>query len=105
MGRIRAHDMRDCHQRQTICPPHPSHLRLGWSSLGALGISVRILLSLTGHWAIGHFAHHKGQQSWTIAGLPVQGFWLTRTLAALKLAHNIRLPDSAPPREGLTRQP
>lgn len=24
-GMIRAHDMRDWHQRQTVCPPHPSH--------------------------------------------------------------------------------
>jgi len=24
-GMIRAHDMRDWHQRQVICPPHPSH--------------------------------------------------------------------------------
>lgn len=25
MGMIRAHDMRDWHQRQEACPPHPSH--------------------------------------------------------------------------------
>ncbi|MEO1239919.1 MAG: acyl-CoA desaturase [Pseudomonadota bacterium] len=25
MGMIRAHDMRDWHQRQLVCPPHPSH--------------------------------------------------------------------------------
>lgn len=25
MGMIRAHDMRDWHQRQAVCPPHPSH--------------------------------------------------------------------------------
>lgn len=25
IGMIKAHDMRDWHQRQTICPPHPSH--------------------------------------------------------------------------------
>jgi len=24
-GMIRAHDMRDWHQRQVVCPPHPSH--------------------------------------------------------------------------------
>ncbi len=24
-GMIRAHDMRDWHQRQSVCPPHPSH--------------------------------------------------------------------------------
>ncbi|MCF2872779.1 hypothetical protein L0664_17055 [Octadecabacter sp. G9-8] len=25
LGMIRQHDMRDWHQRQTKCPPHPSH--------------------------------------------------------------------------------
>jgi stearoyl-CoA desaturase (delta-9 desaturase) len=30
MGMIRAHDMRDWHQRQTVCPPHPSHLAGFW---------------------------------------------------------------------------
>ena len=29
-GMIRAHDMRDWHQRQTICPPHPSHQAGFW---------------------------------------------------------------------------
>jgi fatty-acid desaturase len=29
-GMIRAHDMRDWHQRQTICPPHPSHNASFW---------------------------------------------------------------------------
>lgn len=36
-GMIRAHDMRDWHQRQTECPPHPSHaagfLRDAWWQL------------------------------------------------------------------------
>ncbi|MEM0976038.1 MAG: acyl-CoA desaturase [Pseudomonadota bacterium] len=29
-GMIRAHDMRDWHQRQAICPPHPSHSAHFW---------------------------------------------------------------------------
>lgn len=29
-GMIRAHDMRDWHQRQTLCPPHPSHAAGFW---------------------------------------------------------------------------
>ena len=104
-------------------------------------ICLRITLSLTGHWAVGHYAHRRGHQGWRIAGLPVQGynlprlglitfgeafhgnhhafphsaqlglepgqpdpgFWLIRTLAAAGLARNIHLPDSAPPRPGLTR--
>jgi fatty-acid desaturase len=194
-GMIRAHDMRDWHQRQTICPPHPSHgagfwrdawwqmhcrfeltnpprfqiedriandpvlraIEATWMAqqiplaivLWALGgwgwvlwgISLRIVVSLTGHWAIGHYAHKSGQQGWRVADLPVQGynlpglglitfgeswhgnhhafphsarlgvetgqtdpgFWLIRALETLGLARAIRLPDSAPPRDGLTR--
>ncbi len=195
MGMIRAHDLRDWHQRQTICPPHPGHgagfwrdvwwqmhcrfvltdppfvriepsiardpvlrgLEATWMAQqlpvalvlyasGGLawvlwGISVRITLSLTGNWAVGHFAHRRGHQGWHIAGLPVQGFnlprlglitfgeafhgnhhafphsarvglergqadpgfWLIRALGSVGLARGIRLPDSEPPREGLTR--
>lgn len=127
-GMIRAHDLRDWHQRQTRCPPHPSHdagfLRDGWWQLHCVyrldhppifeiepevaqsqfyrgleatwmvqqlplagilwlfggmewvfwGISVRIFASLTGHWAVGHFAHRGGHQGWRIEGLPVQGY-------------------------------
>ncbi len=194
-GMIRAHDMRDWHQRQTECPPHPSHgagfwrdawwqmhcrfdltrpprfqieartaddpvlrfieatwmaqqipLALFLWTLGGWGwvlwgVSLRIVISLTGHWAVGHFAHRTGHQGWRVAGLPVQGynlpglglltfgenwhgnhhafphsarlgveagqldpgFWLIRAMASLGLARNVRLPDSKPPRDGLTR--
>lgn len=194
-GMIRAHDMRDWHQRQTHCPPHPSHgagfwrdawwqmhcrfaldhpprfqieaptakdsffrfIEATWMAqqlplallLWAIGgwpwvlwgISVRIILSLTGHWAVGHFAHRSGHQGWRVAGLPVQGynlpglglltfgenwhgnhhafphsarlgvedgqldpgFWLIRTFEFLGLVRAIRLPQSEPPRPGLTR--
>ena len=112
----------------------------GWAFVH-WGTCLRITLSLTGHWVIGHFAHHGGHQGWQVAGLPVQGynlprfglitfgeafhgnhhafphsarlgiepgqtdpgFWLIRALAWLGLARNIRLPSSAPPRDGLTR--
>jgi stearoyl-CoA desaturase (delta-9 desaturase) len=127
-GMIRAHDMRDWHQRQVLCPPHPSHgagfWRDGWWQLHCVyrldhpptlfiepevagsrfyrlvevtwmaqqvplafllwlgggmewvlwGVSVRILVSLTGHWAVGHFAHRSGHQGWRVDGLPVQGY-------------------------------
>jgi fatty-acid desaturase len=127
-GMIRAHDMRDWHQRQALCPPHPSHgagfWRDGWWQMhcvyqlehpptfviepevagskfyrlveatwmaqqlplavilwlgGGLewllwGISFRIFASLTGHWAVGHFAHRGGHQGWRVEGLPVQGY-------------------------------
>lgn len=127
-GMIRAHDLRDWHQRQTLCPPHPSHAAGFWRDawwqmhcrfaldrppalmieprtsndrvyhllertwmlqqlpvaalLYALGgwpwvvwgTSARITLSLTGHWAVGHFAHKAGHQGWHVAGLPVQGY-------------------------------
>jgi fatty-acid desaturase len=127
-GMVRAHDMRDWHQRQTDCPPHPSHAAGFWrdawwqihcrydlthpprfqieSSIAddpvlrwidrtwmaqqvpvgivlwatggwgwvLWGISLRIVVSLTGHWAVGHYAHRKGHQGWRIDGLPVQGY-------------------------------
>ncbi len=126
-GMIRAHDMRDWHQRQTVCPPHPSHgagfWRDAWRQmhcefrldhppefrieprvaddrfhslvertwmaqqlpLAALhwvfggwayvlwGVSLRIAVSLSGHWVIGHYAHRAGHQGWRVDGLPVQG--------------------------------
>lgn len=128
MGMIRAHDMRDWHQRQAVCPPHPSHMASffrdawwqmhcrfdlfhpprfeietsiaddivfraiertwmlqqvplvlclyllgGWAWV-LWGVSVRIILSLTGHWAVGHYAHRSGHQGWRVEGLPVQGY-------------------------------
>ena len=127
-GMIRAHDMRDWHQRQTTCPPHPSHQAGFWRDaqwqlhcrfdldtpprfeiepeiandrvyqwmerhwmaqqlalaiplflLGGLGfvlwgICLRVAVSLTGHWLVGHFAHKSGHQTWRINGLPVQGY-------------------------------
>jgi fatty-acid desaturase len=127
-GMIRAHDMRDWHQRQTECPPHPSHAAGFWRdawwqmhcrfdlvhpprfqiehaiaadpffrfverywmmqqiplalALWAIGgwgwvlwgVSLRIVVSLTGHWAIGHYAHRMGHQGWRVDGLPVQGY-------------------------------
>ena len=127
-GMIRARDMRDWHQRQSRCPPHPSHkarfwrdafwqlccryrldhppdlviepavrddrfYRLlertwmaqhlllalllfwfgGWAFV-AYGISLRISVSLFGHWMVGHFAHKSGHQSLRIVGVPVQGY-------------------------------
>jgi len=194
-GMIRAHDMRDWHQRQTICPPHPSHSDHFWTDawwqlccmfdlknppefaiehpvasdpiyrmmertwmaqqlpIGLIlyafggwafvcwGISLRIFVSLTGHWMVGHFAHKQGNQTWRIDGLPVQGynlpkvslltfgegwhgnhhafphsaklgvldgeadigFGLIRLLERLGLVWNIKLPDSEPAREGLTK--
>ena len=132
VGLIRAHDMRDWHQRQSRCPPHPAHdagfwrdawwqlccefdlrnppaftlekrvledrstmlLERSWRlqqlPLAALlywgggvgwvlwGVSLRVFVSLVGHWAVGHFAHKRGQQAWRISGLPVQGYNLPR---------------------------
>lgn len=127
-GMIRAHDMRDWHQRQLECPPHPSHgagfwrdawwqlccdFRLrappafiiedsvqndrfyrvlektwmaqqiplalvlyatgGWAWV-LWGICLRIFVSLSGHWLVGHFAHRRGTQDWMVPHLPVQGY-------------------------------
>jgi fatty-acid desaturase len=127
-GMIRTHDLRDWHQRQTVCPPHPSHdapfWRDAWWQLCCIyqlatppkiaieptvnddmfyrvlertwmaqqiplaillyilggwawvlwGVSLRVFVSLTGHWVVGHFAHRKGEQDWRIEPLPVQGY-------------------------------
>jgi sn-1 stearoyl-lipid 9-desaturase len=38
------------------------------------GIAVRVAVSVTGHWLVGHFAHTRGPQSWHVAGAGVQGY-------------------------------
>ena len=38
------------------------------------GICLRVAVSLTGHWLIGHFAHRRPQGNWYVAGVCVQGF-------------------------------
>lgn len=45
----------------------------GWAWV-LWGVCLRVLVSLVGHWMIGHFAHHGGEQGWKIEGLPVQGY-------------------------------
>jgi fatty-acid desaturase len=35
---------------------------------------VRVAVSLTGHWLIGHFAHKRGHQGWDVEGVAVQGY-------------------------------
>jgi len=44
---------------------------IGWV---VWGISVRIVVSLVGHWLIGWFAHNLGQRDWHLAGHAVQGY-------------------------------
>ena len=127
-GMIRAHDMRDWHQRQRVCPPHPSHDAGFWKDaywqlccefrltspprfeiedpvwrdrfyqfvertwmfqqipvalcLYAVGdwawvlwgSSLRIAVSLIGHWLVGHFAHQQKETQTDAAALPVQGY-------------------------------
>lgn len=38
------------------------------------GICLRVAVSLTGHWLIGHYAHRRPQGHWYVAGVTVQGF-------------------------------
>ncbi len=38
------------------------------------GISVRIVVSLIGHWLIGYFAHNHGERDWHLNGHAVQGY-------------------------------
>lgn len=37
------------------------------------GVSVRIVISVGGHWLIGYFAHNKGAKNWEVEGAAVQG--------------------------------
>ena len=43
---------------------------LGWV---LWGVCLRVVVSLTGHWLVGHFAHRQGPRSWHVAGAGVQG--------------------------------
>jgi len=114
----------------------------GWGWV-VWGIAVRVSVSLTGHWMVGHFAHRRGHQGWAVDGVAVQGYnlpavglitfgeafhgnhhafpesarlglergqidlgwWLIRSLKALRLASDIRLPENTVPRDGLRRVP
>ena len=42
------------------------------------GVAVRVSVSLTGHWLVGHFAHRGGEQGWRVDGVAVQGYNLPR---------------------------
>lgn len=47
---------------------------LGGISWIVWGICVRVAVSLTGHWLIGHFAHRRGQRTYHVSSACVQGF-------------------------------
>jgi hypothetical protein len=36
------------------------------------GVCVRVSVSVTGHWCVGHLAHRRGPQSWLVEGAGVQ---------------------------------
>lgn len=44
----------------------------GWSFV-VWGICIRVAVSVTGHWLVGHFAHNDGPMRWRIIGAGVQG--------------------------------
>ncbi len=44
----------------------------GWAWV-VWGVCLRVAISLTGHWLIGHLAHTRGPQTWVVDGLAVQG--------------------------------
>ncbi len=37
------------------------------------GVPVRVAVSLTGHWFVGHVTHRRGPQGWRVDGVAVQG--------------------------------
>ncbi len=49
----------------------------GWGYV-VWGVAVRVFVSVTGHWLVGHYAHHEyhdteGDMSWYVSGASVQG--------------------------------
>ncbi|OYT90261.1 MAG: acyl-CoA desaturase [Burkholderiales bacterium PBB3] len=44
----------------------------GWAWV-VWGVCVRVCVSLTGHWLVGHFAHRQGHQTYVVDGAGVQG--------------------------------
>lgn len=47
------------------------YLAGGWSFV-VWGVCVRVTASVTGHWFVGHLAHTRGPQSWTVNEAGVQ---------------------------------
>jgi fatty-acid desaturase len=45
----------------------------GWGWV-VWGIAVRVSVSLTGHWLVGHFSHRRGHQGWVVDDVAVQGY-------------------------------
>ncbi len=45
----------------------------GWSWV-IWGVALRIAVSLTGHWVVGHFSHKTGHQGWRVNDVAVQGY-------------------------------
>jgi len=52
----------------------------GWGFV-AWGVSGRIIISITGHWLIGWFAHNHGPRDWHIHGHATQGYNVPGPLA------------------------
>jgi fatty-acid desaturase len=75
---------------------------IGWV---VWGISVRIVVSLIGHWLIGYCAHNIGQRDWHLQGHAVQGYNLPHlgliTMGECWHNNHHAFPDSA--RLGLTQ--
>ncbi|MFN0076760.1 MAG: acyl-CoA desaturase [Prosthecobacter sp.] len=63
------------------------------------GISVRIVVSLIGHWLIGYFAHNHGERDWHLEGHAVQGYNLPHlgliTMGECWHNNHHAFPDSA----------
>ena len=69
---------------------------IGWV---VWGISVRIVVSLIGHWLIGYFAHNHGERDWHLEGHAVQGYNLPHlgliTMGECWHNNHHAFPDSA----------
>lgn len=78
---------------------------LGGSGWVVWGISVRIVVSLIGHWLIGYFAHNHGERDWQLEDHAVQGYNLPHlgliTMGECWHNNHHAFPESA--RLGLTQ--
>lgn len=63
-------------ERTWMAQQLPVAILLGWiGGADAIiwGVALRVTVSLTGHWMVGHFAHRGGHQTWRVEGAAVQG--------------------------------
>jgi sn-1 stearoyl-lipid 9-desaturase len=81
---------------QQLIPAALLYLWGGWAFV-VWGVAARVVVSLSGHWLIGHFAHREsphGSRSWHVSDAGVQGYnvhlqgWLKPMTALLSFGES-----------------